>query len=331
MSVVLFVDDKVKEISSFKAWLRPDFQMHVAKDTRSAIQFLKKNLWDVTVAVVDMVLEAGDDPLGTRSGIDLIRKIKALDYTIEAIVLTGYPSNVNMKEALEAGAKCYVMKGQTDTREILLAAIQQAHFGALRNREYRGLLGNFVEEQKVGKWLGRESVTFSMEQVERVRLDASQIDEKAWNTVQEVQLGQRKEIEEVIELDKVIKLEQTFGLNDKVSLEGSIGQKLVANLKGKLSSELSRYLSETQSTAAKRKLSVRTVIELAEPSDYSKRYATKREYQVALLYEHVKLTLGMVCSACGMQKKFNLLLQVPTDTVVTRVRTTFHNGEVEIS
>ncbi|TMA52179.1 MAG: response regulator [Deltaproteobacteria bacterium] len=100
-STVLVVDDEVGPRESLRAVLKPDYQVLVAAEGEQAIRVVEQE--PVDVVLLDLRMPG-------LSGIRVMEKIKAIDPSIEVILVTGYASYETVLEALRLHAFDYVPK-----------------------------------------------------------------------------------------------------------------------------------------------------------------------------------------------------------------------------
>ncbi len=102
MARILIVDDEVairKALERFLTGLK--YEVSIAGDGETAIAILEKEQFDL--ALVDLVMPKLD-------GIELIRRMKAMQPAIVPIVLTGFGTITSAVEAMKAGAYHYLTK-----------------------------------------------------------------------------------------------------------------------------------------------------------------------------------------------------------------------------
>lgn len=140
MICVLLVDDEVELVKAFKTKLENDgMEVSVAHSGAGGLALLRKRNFDV--AVFDIRLPDED-------GVDLLKKAKMIQPTLEAIMLTGYASIETAIQSMKLGAydylkkpcelaelsnlieKAYEKKALSETNLIL-----EEHLRILKNRE----------------------------------------------------------------------------------------------------------------------------------------------------------------------------------------------------
>ena len=101
-SRVLVVDDEEIARESLKAWLEESgYATDVAADAKRALEMLENRRY--AVALIDIRMKGMD-------GIELTRRIKSIDPTIDIIVITAYASAETAVLALKLGACDYLTK-----------------------------------------------------------------------------------------------------------------------------------------------------------------------------------------------------------------------------
>lgn len=120
---VLLVDDDPGFLDSCSMLLSPEFDVEAAENAEQAISILEEAEGAFDVAVIDMLMD-GDE----EAGLKLIQQIgqKPILVRPASIVLTAYGSIGNASKCMEAGARSYVEKGQSDTPEVLRQSIKRA-------------------------------------------------------------------------------------------------------------------------------------------------------------------------------------------------------------
>ena len=132
-STVLVVDDEVGPRESLRAVLKPDYQVLVATEGEQAIRVVEQE--PVDVVLLDLRMPG-------LSGIRVMEKIKAIDPSIEVILVTGYASYETVLEALRLHAFDYVSKpfNVPHLREMVKRAATHRHSqGWLQQAKEEGL------------------------------------------------------------------------------------------------------------------------------------------------------------------------------------------------
>lgn len=99
---IMVVDDEHGVRESFEMILKiKDYEVASFEDGESAISSLKKDVYDM--AFVDYKLPGMD-------GIDVLKKIKEIDPSIEVVIVTAYASESSHANAITLGALEYLRK-----------------------------------------------------------------------------------------------------------------------------------------------------------------------------------------------------------------------------
>jgi DNA-binding NtrC family response regulator len=99
---ILVVDDEEGVRESFKMILKiKDYDVDVFPDGEAAIAVLKKDIYDM--AFIDYKLPGMD-------GIEVLKKIKEIDSSIEVVIVTAYASEQSHANAITLGALEYLRK-----------------------------------------------------------------------------------------------------------------------------------------------------------------------------------------------------------------------------
>jgi len=121
---ILIVDDEFSVRDSLKAWFEQDgYSVDTAENANVALQKLRDRPWDVVLADIKM---PGMD------GIELQRRIHAIDADIAVIMLTAYASVDTAVQALKQGAYDYITKpiDPDDLSHLVRNALEQRRLKA---------------------------------------------------------------------------------------------------------------------------------------------------------------------------------------------------------
>lgn len=116
MSQVLIADDHAIVRNGLKQLLSEDRSIRAVGEAgsgRETIEQLQKNKWDLLVLDINMP---------DRSGLDILRQIRATHPSTRVLVLSGFPEKQYAVNVLRAGASGYVNKEMAP--EELLAAVR---------------------------------------------------------------------------------------------------------------------------------------------------------------------------------------------------------------
>ena len=113
---ILVVDDEVGPRESLRMILKPNYDIATADSGDTALKTLETFSPDLVFMDIKMP---------KMDGIELLRRIKAIDPTIEAVMITAYASLDTVKNALTHGAFEYLIKpfSRTDLEEIVRRAL----------------------------------------------------------------------------------------------------------------------------------------------------------------------------------------------------------------
>ena len=99
---ILIVDDEPIVRESIKDWLKEaGYQVVTAESGEEALELIEKQ--DFSVIVLDVRLPG-------KTGITVLKEVKALKPEIKSIVITAYPSTELAAEATKLGAVDYLVK-----------------------------------------------------------------------------------------------------------------------------------------------------------------------------------------------------------------------------
>jgi len=342
MNKILFVDDEPDIIESFLLWLQPKYEVLTANDPKTALKLIKQHSGEISVAIVDMKLEKSDSDSMPESGMKLINNLKLLDDKIQVIILTGFPDNPFLKDCIEAGALIYVIKGLKHTRELLLTFIDQAFNLYKKSLDHEMITSNLKElsteflkfkksikeEVKVGKWFGKECVTFDVKDIQIISKSLPRDDD--WVTLSSVELGQTIENVDTHEVSQAAIVEQQIGIDFSEQVSAEIGSSIISKIKSTTNFSIKNINKVSDSKKLLISKSTKKILSIPEPLDYEKKYVTKRQYQAKCLYDHYLATISVNCSACKIEKNFKFNLYVPTGKVLNRIVSEYSTGEQDV-
>jgi PAS domain S-box-containing protein len=115
---ILVVDDEVGPRESLRMILKPSYEIATADSGDTALK---------TLATFNPDLVFMDIKMPKMDGIELLRRIKAIDPTIEAVMITAYASLDTVKNALTHGAFEYLIKpfSRIDLEETVRRALER--------------------------------------------------------------------------------------------------------------------------------------------------------------------------------------------------------------
>ena len=134
---VLVVDDELGPRESLRMLLKPSYQIQTAESGRAALALLPEVRPDVVILDIKMP---------EMDGLEVLRRVKQLDPTVEVVMITAYASLETVKLALTHGAFEYLIKpfSRQDLEDVVRRAIvrRQTDLGA------RGEVASLVEEMR---------------------------------------------------------------------------------------------------------------------------------------------------------------------------------------
>lgn len=108
---ILIVDDEEGIRTSLGAYLRLEgYQVGSAASGKEAIEALRETKYNIVLLDINM---PGMD------GLETLRAIKAIDFSIQVIMMTAYSTFDKTMKSLEYGATDYILKPFEDLAEIL--------------------------------------------------------------------------------------------------------------------------------------------------------------------------------------------------------------------
>ena len=117
---ILVVDDEVFIRNALELYFEThDFRVTTAKNGDEALELFCCREEPIDVAILDLVMP------GTR-GLDVLRRFKEIDPSVEVIIATGCGSMTNAVDALRHGAFDYITKPILDFDEDLLSTVRKA-------------------------------------------------------------------------------------------------------------------------------------------------------------------------------------------------------------
>jgi DNA-binding NtrC family response regulator len=99
---ILIVDDEFSVRDSLQKWFKSDgFRVETAEDAKMALNRLQEGKWDL--ALIDIKMPGMD-------GMELQRRIKAIDENVITIMITAYATVETAVQAMKEGAADYITK-----------------------------------------------------------------------------------------------------------------------------------------------------------------------------------------------------------------------------
>ena len=120
---VLIVDDEAIVRESIKEWLKDTgFDVTTAESGEEALDMMKKQ--DFGVVILDFRLPQ-------KTGIEVLKEVKAVKPDIKSIIITAYPSDESADEAKKLGVIDYLIKPivPEDLEKLVCDTLQKADSG----------------------------------------------------------------------------------------------------------------------------------------------------------------------------------------------------------
>jgi PAS domain S-box-containing protein len=136
---ILVVDDDLGPRESLRVLLKPDYDIRTAAHGRAALAELRRYRPDLVLL---------DVKLPGLSGLDVLRRVKDRDPTIEVVMMTAYASMESVKQALTHGAFEYLIKpfSRRDLEDVVQRAL-------LRRQQEAGAAGQLSILRKMSRTL----------------------------------------------------------------------------------------------------------------------------------------------------------------------------------
>jgi len=130
---ILVVDDEVGPRESLRMILKPNYEIATADSGHTALKTLEA--FNPDLVFMDIKMPKMD-------GIELLRRIKAIDPTIEAVMITAYASLDTVKNALTHGAFEYLIKpfSRVDLEETVRRALARRQTELGKSSQLSGLV-----------------------------------------------------------------------------------------------------------------------------------------------------------------------------------------------
>lgn len=98
---ILLVDDDISSVTALTNLLEHEHTLRIASNGMDALQVFEIAHFDVVITDIRMP---------RMNGIDLLKAIRQLNYSAHVIILTGYPSMDNIKDAEKYGVSAFFTK-----------------------------------------------------------------------------------------------------------------------------------------------------------------------------------------------------------------------------
>ncbi len=120
-SILVTEDNESLRKAIREFFLRERFEVEDVADADAALAALGRRHFDLLVSDVRM-----PGPGGNRAGLELLKRVKATDPDTIVIIMTAYSDSDDAVEAIRAGAKEYLKKGEDFSVPVLVAKAKQA-------------------------------------------------------------------------------------------------------------------------------------------------------------------------------------------------------------
>jgi DNA-binding NtrC family response regulator len=148
---ILIVDDEVGPRESLRMILKPLYEVLTAASGEEAMKCLQSQ--KVDLVTLDLKMPG-------LSGLQVLREIKRVSNDIEVVIITGYGTLPNAKEAIRYGAGDFISKpfNVADIVSVISKSFERRNY----NLKIRGLIKQIkdlraLEESEQGGFLGEES------------------------------------------------------------------------------------------------------------------------------------------------------------------------------
>ena len=108
--IVLVVDDDVLNLRTYRRVFRKDYDLTLASSGSEALEELSQRAFDVVLV---------DFSMPEMNGRELIIKARALQPSLPAVFVTGYPDHPEVQESLDQGLAREVVPKPWERQEIL--------------------------------------------------------------------------------------------------------------------------------------------------------------------------------------------------------------------
>ncbi len=128
---ILIVDDEVGPRESLRMILKPIYEVHTAENGEEAIKFISQKKVDLVTLDINMP---------GLPGIEALKEIKKLQPEVEVMIVTGYGTLTNAREAIRFGAGDFISK-PFNVADIIAVVSK-----AFERRTYNMNIKNLVQE-----------------------------------------------------------------------------------------------------------------------------------------------------------------------------------------
>lgn len=108
---ILIVDDEFGVRESFRMILKPYYEVYVAPGGKEALKTIKER--EIHLITLDLNMPK-------LSGIETLREIRKIDDEVPIIIITGYGTQQDQKEALHYGVRDFILKPFSTSKIIIV-------------------------------------------------------------------------------------------------------------------------------------------------------------------------------------------------------------------
>ncbi len=130
---ILIVDDELGPRESLRMILKPLYDVHTVENGQEALKFISQEKVDLVTLDLNMP---------GLSGIEVLQEIKKLQPDIEVMIITGYGTLDNAREAIRVGAGDFISKPFSVADVIAIVS------KAFERRNYNLKIKNLIKELK---------------------------------------------------------------------------------------------------------------------------------------------------------------------------------------
>jgi DNA-binding NarL/FixJ family response regulator len=314
---VLIVDDDRSALNNYGNEVRLNLMIEpfLSDDPNQAFDILRD--YPIKVLVTDQVMP-------DMTGTELIKKIKEkLNLQIPCIMLTGYSDSVSVAEAVNLGVFRFIDKvnAHAELTQAIRQAIQRYEMDSLYN--YVIDLDILLVKKKP-LFIARPQVTLRLIRVTSI-IDPF-VREADWQTDLVAQRGVSGKHE--ITVKRHVASHCEYGVQAEIVERSGfeIGKaiaELKASIEGKTALSTKVKYEKELTIEAKHTLEVK---EITDQLTQEGLILQSREYQSAPVFSKINCILHLECSCCQITHKFDVSINLPTNSVALRQIEHYNKG-----